>query len=69
MLPYECLSAGMAGRKVERASCMHKIRTFPASMPRLKKGPTLKSTRAEVAGRWCSRYLGVSNTNGFTKGL
>lgn len=45
------------------------VLALPSSMTRLKKVPTVKSARADVAGRWCSRYFGVSNTNGFTNGL
>lgn len=43
--------------------------TLPSSMTRLKKVPAVKSFRAEVAGRWWRRYLGVSSTRGFWKGL
>lgn len=42
--------------------------TLPSSMTRLKKVPVVKSCRAEVAARWCSRYLGASSTRGFWKG-
>lgn len=38
-------------------------------MTRLKKVPVVKSCRADVAGRWCSKNLGVNSTRGFWKGL
>ena len=43
--------------------------TLLSSITRLKNVPVAKSERAEVAGRWCSKYLGVRRIKGLWKGL
>lgn len=47
----------------------HKGPTLLSSITRLKNVPVAKSERAEVAGRWCSKYLGVRRIKGLWKGL
>ena len=42
--------------------------TLLSSITRLKYLPAVKSSKAEVAGLWCSKCFGVNKIRGFSKG-